>query len=398
MVKPKEGKGLFRGISKNVLALGGVSCLNDISSDMIYPLLPIFLTSVLGVGTAFLGLIEGIAESTASILKLLSGWYSDRVKNRKGLVVGGYSLAVLVRPLLAASTSGWHVLLIRFSDRVGKGVRTSARDSLIADSCPEHSRGKAFGFHRAMDNLGAVVGPLLAAGLLAFMGGDLRLLFLLASIPGFLAVAILLGFVRDRPRPLPEPQTAPSLTLRGFDRGFKAYLIVLALFTLGNSSDAFLMLRARDLGVPLAQIPLLWVALHVVKTLSSMPGGMLSDRVGRRGVISAGWFIYAAAYLGFALAGSARDIWLFMGVYGLFFGLTEGVEKAYVADLIPSERKGTAYGAYNFAIGIFQLPASLLMGALWWWLGAPFAFAFGAGLALAAAGALWLFVPARRAA
>jgi len=384
----------LRGISRNVLVLGVVSLLTDVSSEMIYPLLPLFLTGVLGAGPAFLGAIEGIAESTAALLKLASGYVSDRLPLRKPLVVAGYGLSALARPLIALAASPVFVLGVRFCDRIGKGIRTSPRDALIADSVEPELRGRAYGFHRSMDHAGALIGPLLAAGLLAWFTLDLRTVFWLAAIPGLLAVLFLVVGIRELPR---QPSSAASAGKTGvtfLPRGqLRAYLLILLLFTLGNSSDAFLLLRASELGVAPALLPLLWAFFHLVKMLSVFPFGALSDRIGRRGVIIAGWGIYAAAYLGFAMATSELHIWLLFAGYGLFYGLTEGAEKALVADLAPAAERGAAFGWFNAAIGLGALPASLLFGALWQWFG-PLA-AFGCGAALAAVAAVLLLIMVR---
>ena len=381
------------GFPKNVFALGWTSFLNDTASEMIYPLLPVFLTTTLGAGAAFLGLIEGIAESTASLLKLFSGWLSDRLGKRKGLVLFGYGLAAVARPLISVSHAAWQVLLIRAGDRAGKGVRGSPRDALVAASCEESERGKAFGFQRSMDHAGAIVGPLLASLVLFLIPGNYRLMFALASIPGILTLPLIALSVREvKPASSPAPK-AVKLTLSPFSRKFKVYLAVLVLFTLGNSSDAFLLLRAKTLGVGIALLPILWIVLHIVKMTTSIPGGMLSDKIGRRGVIVAGWLIYALTYLGFGLAGKAWQAWALFAFYGLFFGLTEGVEKAFVADLVPEALRGTAYGLYNFAIGIAALPASLLLGLIWQTTqSALLAFGLGGALAFLASLLLWLFV------
>lgn len=389
--------GLFSGLTKNVFALGVVSFLTDVSSEMVYPLLPIFLTTVLGVGFAFVGLIEGIAESTASILKLFSGWLSDKFQRRKALVAMGYSLSSVTQPLLAAVTAGWHVLVVRFVNRVGKGVRTSPRDALIADSISPEARGKAYGFHRSMDNAGAVLGPLLASLLLPILAFSYRSLFLLAAIPAFLAVFVLVAFVSERKPVLPASgaSTPVQISLRPFDRRFKLFLGIIILFTLGNSSDAFLLLRAKDAGIRVELIPILWIVLHVVKTLGGMPGGIWSDKIGRQRVIVFGWVVYALVYLGFAFATSASHIWILFAAYGLYYALTEGAERALVADLVPASLRGTAFGAYHFSIGIGALPASLIMGALWQTSGVVVAFSFGASLAFIAAVMLLALVRGR---
>jgi MFS family permease len=379
------------GFPRNVFALGWASFLNDTASEMIYPLLPVFLTTTLGAGAAFLGLIEGIAESTASLLKLFSGWLSDRLGKRKGLVLFGYGLAAVARPLISVSHAAWQVLLIRAGDRAGKGVRGSPRDALVAASCEENERGKAFGFQRSMDHAGAIVGPLLASLVLFLIPGNYRLMFALASIPGILTLPLIALSVREvKPASSPAPK-AVKLTLSPFSRKFKVYLAVLVLFTLGNSSDAFLLLRAKTLGVGVALLPILWIVLHFVKMLTSVPGGVLSDKLGRKGVIVAGWLIYALVYLGFGMAGKSWQVWALFAVYGLFFGLTEGVEKAFVADLVPEALRGTAYGLYNFAIGIAALPASLILGLIWQTTRSAL-LAFGLGGALAFLASLLLLL------
>jgi MFS family permease len=378
--------GLFRGISGNVLVLGLVSFLTDVSSEMIYPLLPLFVATLPGGSAVFLGLIEGAAETTAALLKLVSGSWSDRMRRRKGLVLAGYGMSALARPLIALAVSPLGVLLVRVSDRVGKGVRTAPRDALIADSSPPDGRGKAFGFHRSMDHAGAVVGPLLATAALYLLANDLRAVFWLAGIPGLLAVLLIILKLREVPReaaPLsPSKRLLPGPLPRGPIRG---YLAILLLFTLGNSSDAFLLLKAGQSGMSASRVALLWTAFHVVKMLAAMPFGALSDRIGRKRVIICGWGVYAVSYCGFALAVSQWQIWCVFLFYGIFYGLTEGVEKAFVADMAPAEQNGTAFGWYNLAIGVGALPASLIFGAIWTWAGPAAAFTFGAALAGVAA-------------
>jgi len=382
-------------LGRNVLALAAVSFLTDVASEMTYPLLPLFLATVLHASATKVGLIEGAAESTAALLKLVSGWWSDRAARRKPLVVAGYSLASAIRPLIGVVQSAGQVLAVRVVDRIGKGIRTSPRDALIADSVDPAIRGRAFGFHRAADHAGAVVGPLIAFALLRWGGLELRTVFLLTIIPGILAVATLLWGVREAPRP-PETRVVETLDLgKPLDRRFWSFLGVLFLFTLGNSTDAFLLLRASQLGVAEAAIPILWAMLHVVKALSSTPGGALSDRLGRKPLLVAGWMLYAAVYFCLGRAGAEWHLWTLFAVYGVYFGLTEGVEKALVADLVPADRRGTAFGWYNLALGLGALPASLLFGWIWDRQGSAAAFSFGAALALAAAlGIAWI-VPSR---
>ncbi|HYD54174.1 MAG TPA: MFS transporter, partial [Gemmatimonadaceae bacterium] len=380
-----------------------VSFFTDVSSEMIYPLLPLFLTGVLGASAQFLGAIEGAAESTASLLKLASGWWSDRVRRRKPLVLLGYGIASAMRPLVALAQSAGQVLAVRVGDRVGKGIRNSPRDALIADSVPPALRGRAFGFHRAADHAGAVVGPLIAFAVLRWSDVPMRTVFWLAAIPGAVAVAVVVFAVREvrtdapsalGPRPSLGEHEVPRAEGRGLTARYWRTLAVILVFTLGNSTDAFLLLRAADLGVPVALAPLLWAALHVVKSASSAPGGALSDRVGRAPTLVVGWLLYAAVYAGFALAREPWHAWALFAVYGIHFGLTEGTERALVADLVPADRRGTAYGWYHLTIGLGAFPASFLFGVLWTGAGAPAAFLMGSGLSLlAAAGIVFALRP-----
>lgn len=381
------------GLPANVVLLSAVSLCNDAASEMIYPLLPLFLTSVLGAGPEALGMIEGAAESTASFLKLASGYLSDRMRHRKRWIIIGYLIANLTRPLIGLASSWPGVLLLRFLDRVGKGIRTSPRDALITESTPQASWGKAFGFHRAADHAGAVIGPLLATLALTVLHDQLRTVFFLSLIPGLLALSLLVAGVRDTPRPIAEPTGQPPPPIaeawREMPPNMRRFTLILLLFTLGNSSDAFVLLKAQQTGVPIALIPILWMALHLVKVASSLPSGMLSDRIGRKGVILAGWSVYALAYGGFALADTAWQIWGLFLVYGLYFGLTEGVEKALIADLAPARLRGSAFGLYHLALGVGTLPASLLFGWVWERFGDPAAFGVGAAIGLTASFLLW---------
>jgi len=377
-----------RETPKNVYLLGSVSLFNDMASEMIYPLLPIFLKSVLGVGASILGIIEGLAETTAALTKYFSGKVSDRVRKRKLLAICGYTLSNIVRPLTGAAQVAGVVLGLRLSDRVGKGIRTAPRDALIADSVKPSRRGYAFGVQRAMDHAGAVIGPLLVAGLFALGVENLRTIFYLSAIPGAVAVAILIFGVKEIAPPAPpvSPVVPAERAESGkLPRRFFWYIGSVGLFALGNSTDAFLLLRAADLGVSPAIIPLLWSAHHVAKSVFSIPGGILSDRVSRRVVIIAGWVVYAAVYVGFALAEGVMTVWGLFVAYGVYFALTEGVEKALVADFAGSEMRGTAYGWYHLAVGLAAAPASILFGILWASFGPSSAFFFGAGLAAVAA-------------
>jgi MFS family permease len=390
MVQPESDTDRDRSsksLGRNVYALAAVSFFTDVSSEMIYPLLPVFLTSVLGASAGFIGAIEGAAESAAALLKLASGWWSDRVRRRKPLVVAGYALASAVRPLVAIAQSATQVLLIRVSDRVGKGIRNAPRDALIADSIHPSVRGRAFGVRSAADNAGALLGPLIAFAILAWWHVSLRTVFWFAAIPGAIAVIVAIAGVREVRRG--EAKQSKVTQLRsGMGRRFWAFLVVIFIFTLGNSTDAFLLLRARELGVPVALAPILWALLNGVKSVSNIPGGTLSDRIGRRPTLVAGWVVYAAVYFLFARASHAWEAWALFAGYGIFFGLSEGTELALVADVVPEDRRGSAYGWYYLAIGIGALPASLIFGVLWDRFGSPVAFSTGAALALVAAIAL----------
>jgi MFS family permease len=380
---------------------------------MIYPLLPVFLAGVLGTSSTFIGAIEGAAETTASLLKLASGWWSDRMKSRKPLVVIGYLIASIARPFTAAARSATQVLAIRVTDRIGKGLRTSARDALLADSAPADARGLAYGFHAAADNFGAVLGPLLAFLILKLHGvGTLdttrrlsthdelaiRNVFWLSAIPAAIAMLILVFVVRDVPRRDDQSKTEMSLGTERLSGKFWAYLTVVLLFTLGNSTDAFLLLRANQLGVPVALAPILWAVLNFVKSATGTYGGQLSDRIGRKPLIVGGWLLYAAVYFAFAWAGAPWQAWALFAVYGIFYGMTEGTEKALVADIVPRTRRGAAFGWYNLAIGLGALPASLIFGWIWDNFSASSAFAFGASLALVAAILMAIVAPSGSAA
>jgi MFS family permease len=376
---------------------------------MIYPLLPVFLAGVLGTSSTFIGAIEGAAETTASLLKLVSGWWSDRMKSRKPFVVIGYLIASIARPFTAAARSATQVLAIRVTDRIGKGLRTSPRDALLADSAPPEARGLAYGFHAAADNAGAVLGPLLAFLILKLHGVGMldttkrlsthdeyaiRNVFWLSAIPAAIAVLILIVVVRDVPRrENPPAGAAASLDTERLSRKFWAYLTVVLLFTLGNSTDAFLLLRANQLGVPVALAPILWAVLNFVKSATGTYGGQLSDRIGRKPLIVGGWVLYAVVYFAFAWAGAPWQAWALFAIYGIFYGMTEGTEKALVADIVPRARRGSAFGWYNLAIGLGALPASLIFGWIWDNHGAPSAFVFGASLALVAAVLMAIVAP-----
>lgn len=376
--------------------LGWVSFFTDTASEMIYPLLPLFLTRVLGAGAMSLGVIEGVAEAANSVLKIVSGRLADRTGTPKRLVLAGYGLSSMIRPFIGLASSWLHVLALRFTDRLGKGIRSSPRDAMLASFADSSNRGKVFGFHRAMDHAGAVMGPLVASAFLYFRPDDYRTLFALTLIPGVLVVLILLRVPDTRKsapaegqEPRPASATPPGGRTRLPPEFYRAMAVIL-LFSLGNASDAFLLLRFSDVGITAFWIPLLWSAIHVVKAASSLYGGQWSDRLGRRHVIGLGWLIYAGVYGAFAVTDSAAMLVIVFLVYGLYFGLTEGVEKAWVADLAPADGRGNAFGIYNALIGIGALAASLLFGFVWTHVSPPAAFCTGAAFAMAAAALLYL--------
>jgi MFS family permease len=372
------------GLPRNVRILGLASLLNDVASEAVYPLLPQFLIGSLGGNRIHLGLIEGVAETVASLLKLGSGGWSDRAGRRKGFVVFGYALAALTRPLLALARVPGHVFALRVLDRTGKGIRTAPRDAVIADSTEPGMRGRAFGFHRAMDHLGAAIGPLLATAFLLAWPGHLRTLIALTLVPGLLVLAALGLGLRETAATCPAG-AGLRLTLAPFGRDFRLLLAALVVFTLGNASDAFLLVRAGELGVGVAWLPVLWSGFHVAKSGGNLLAGRAVDRIGSRPLIFAGWAVYASIYLAFALASRAWQVWaLFLG-YAVFYALTEPAEKALIAEMVGAERKGLAFGWYNFAIGIAALPSSAIFGLLYQRLGALAAFGWGASLAAIAA-------------
>lgn len=370
-------------LPRNVRVLGLVSLANDIASEMIFPLLPTFLLTVLNGSKRDLGLIEGAADSLASFLKLWSGGRSDQAGRRKGFVLFGYTLAVLIRPLIGLIYAPWQLFAIRLGDRLGKGVRTSPRDALIADSTPPPLRGRAFGFHRSMDHLGAAIGPLLAAAFLFLWPEQLRTLFLLTIVPGLLVLVLLIFGLRET-AVTEKPRERLRLTLQPFDGNFRLLLLALTVFTLGNSSDAFLLLRAGELGVPEWALPLLWCAFHVVKSSGNWILGRGVDRFGPRPFLLLGWLLYGGVYLAFAIAVTSWQAWACFLSYALFYGLTEPAEKTLVANLAGAERKGLAFGWFHFAIGIATLPANLIFGTLYQRFGPLAAFGWGALLALLA--------------
>ena len=382
------------GLNPNVFFLGLVSLLTDVSSEMIFTLVPLFLRNVLKAPFTAIGLVGGLPESTDAIFRIFSGWLSDKVGKRKPLAVLGYSISTIAKPFMYLASNWGIVLGVRFSDRVGKGIRTSSRDALIADSVSAGERGRGFGLHRAMDTSGAVLGLAIAAIIVYLVQGggqELSLetyqwLVLVGVTPAVLAVVILLIFVQER-RKLPSSVTGSQVGFKqvgGFDTRFKVFLAIMAIFTLGNSSDFFVILRAQNLEAPLIHVVLMLVLFNVAYAAVSLPAGMLSDRLGRRRVITLGWFIYALVYLGFAVASEVWQVWLLFACYGIYYGVVEGVARAFVADLVAEEKRGTAYGLYHGVVGLTLLPASLIAGWLWQAISPAAPFYFGAVLAFLA--------------
>lgn len=390
------------GFKKNVFWLGLVSLFTDISSEMVYPLVPIFVTTVLGAPVTFVGTVEGIAESTASILKVFSGWLSDKIQGRKKLAVAGYVLSALGKPILIVAKGIGYILSYRIIDRAGKGIRTAPRDALIADSSDSDNYGKSFGFHRTMDTVGAMLGPALAFLLLPVFAAHssskgYRELFLFSVVPILIGIFILIVFVKEK-RVAPSPDTAaaaepPKISLKPFDRRFKLFLLIVLVFTLGNSSDAFLILRAKNVGLAVTLIPLAYLLFNTINAVLATPAGIVSDRLGRFWVMALGFLNFAAVYLGFALAGGQLLVWLMFALYGFYYAFTESIFKAYTADLVPENLRGTAYGLLNMTMGIALLPASLFAGWLWVHVSVRAPFFFGAGMAAFALCLLLIFLP-----
>ena len=388
------------GLNPNVFFLGLVSFLTDVSSEMIFTLLPLFLANILGAATVIIGFIEGVAESTASLLKIFSGWLSDKLGERKFLAIIGYGLSTLAKPFMYIATTWGLVLGVRFTDRLGKGVRTAPRDALVADSVGAGERGKGFGFHRAMDTSGAALGLIVAAAVVFLLQrGTFELvrltyqwLVVIGIVPAVLALFVFF-FVREAKSgtspqgdlnsktSLSYPDRSSRDAQASFDNRFKLFLGIMFLFTLGNSSDAFLILRAQNLGNPVLYILLMLILFNAVGAAISAPAGIVSDKLGRRGVIILGWLIYALTYLGFAIASAPWQAWLLFAFYGVYYGLAEGVARAFVADLVPDEKRGTAYGLFHGIVGITLLPASIIAGWLWQTVNPAAPFYFGAVLA-----------------
>lgn len=371
------------GLSRPVWLLGWVSFFTDTASEIIYPLLPLFLTQVLGAGAMAIGLIEGVAEAANSALKIVSGWLADRSGALKRLVLAGYGLSSTIRPLMAIVGSWPQVLFLRFGDRLGKGIRTSPRDAMLASYAPPKLRGRVYGFHRAMDHGGAVTGPLIATAYLYFHPNAYRSLFAWTLVPGIIVILVILRLPSASEPPAERHAVATSDRARLTTPFYRA-IFVITLFSLGNSTDAFLLLRLNNVGVAALWIPLLWSAIHVVKMSSSVVGGAMSDRLGRRAMIGLGYLWYALIYFAFGWFASMKATIAVFLAYGVYFGLTEGVEKAWVADMAPRAARGMAFGIYNGAIGFGALAASLLFGAIWTEISPRAAFMTGAALALVA--------------
>ena len=395
----------IRQLPRNVWAVGLTSLFMDISSEMVLNIIPLFLANVLGVQTSIIGLIEGIAEATASILKLFSGWLSDKMGGRKWLAVAGYGLSAVTKPFFYLASSWELIAGVRWADRIGKGIRTAPRDALVADSVTKETRGLAFGFHRAMDTAGAMIGLIIAAVVVWMAQANsinlskstFQTIVLISLIPALLAVLSLAIGAQDVV--VKNHRALPKFSLRSMGKPFSIFLVIVSIFTLGNSSDAFLVLRAQNLGMSVTGILVMLVVFNLVYSLVSTPAGSLSDRVGRRRLIIGGWLVYAAIYLGFALASHAWQVWALYVAYGLYYGMAYGTANAMVADLVPENLRGTAYGTYNAVIGLLAFPASLTAGLLWQgaggWAGfgpsAPFL--FGGSLALVAAVLMAVWLP-----
>jgi MFS family permease len=398
----------IKDLPRNVWAVGLTSFFMDISSEMVINIIPLFLANVLGVQTSIIGLIEGIAEATASILKLFSGWLSDKLGGRKWLAVAGYGLSAITKPFFYIASSWELIAGVRWADRIGKGIRTAPRDALVADSVSVETRGLAFGFHRAMDTAGAMVGLIIAAAVVWMAQANnldlskptFQTIVLISLAPAFLGVLSLAIGAKDVP--VEKKREMPKFSLKSMGKPFNIFLVIVSIFTLGNSSDAFLVLRAQNLGISVIGILMMLVVFNLVYTLISTPAGSLSDRVGRRRLIVGGWLVYALIYFGFALAQQAWQVWVLYVVYGLYYGMAYGTANAMVADMVPDDLRGTAYGTYNAVIGLLAFPASLIAGMLWQGVGSwtgfgPAApFLFGGSLALLAALLMVFWLPKKQ--
>ncbi|AIE83780.1 MFS transporter [Fimbriimonas ginsengisoli] len=392
-IQPASGEATTEGLSPTVKALGLVSLLTDFSSEMVYPLNPVFLTKVLGAPAWAVGLVEGAAESTASILKLYSGRLSDRVGKRKPLTVAGYSMAAVAKPMIGLAGPWGVMLAARLLDRAGKGIRSAPRDALIADTTSPLNRGRAFGLHRSMDTTGAVLGPLMGYVFLQRFPGQFRSLYLLAFLPAVLGVVVLVTVVRERAKTGEAIKGSAAFSISGLSPSYRRYLLIIGLFALGNSSDAFILLRAQTMGVRADQMLLLYALFNVVEATLGYAAGGLSDKVGRKPLIVAGWTIFALVYLGFALASSPGIAWALFVAYGLYYTFTQGTQKAFAADLAHADRRGAELGAFHMLLGLGALPASLIAGALFSRVSPSAPFFMGAFTAALSAGLLLAFGP-----
>lgn len=372
------------GLHRNVFFTGLVSLFMDISSEMVYPLVPLFLTSVLGATKTAVGIIEGIAEATASLLKVLSGWLSDKFGRRKLLMGIGYGVSVLSRPVIAYSNSWLQVLTARFIDRFGKGIRTAPRDAIIADSTEKQNLGMAFGFHRSMDTIGAVIGPAIAFIILYFYVDNLRLVFLASIIPGLIALLIIALYVKEK-KAHGGVRKLPELTFKDFNGDFRRYMVVIGIFSLGNFADAFLVLQAEHLGVSKKLIPIIYLTFNIVYAASSIPLGAFADRIGIKKMILASFIYYSVIYALVAGASSPYHIWILFPLYGIYKGMSEGTLRAYTAVIAPPERRATAFGIYHTVSGLMLLPASIIAGYLWDNIGPGATFLYGSALSALAA-------------
>ena len=396
------------GLSKNVFTLGWVSFFMDVSSEMIYPLMPLFLTNILGANKTTVGLIEGIAESTASLLKVVSGYLSDKFKKRKALILYGYGLSTLTRPIVAMTTSWAGVLIYRFIDRIGKGIRTAPRDAIIAESTEDSRLGRAFGFHRAMDTCGAIAGPAIAIAVLYLFGHSypsenlpledvrrtesaFRTIFWLSMIPGLAAVSFIILFVKEKSHPSSSesPQSFFRHKIANID--FKKFLIVIGIFTLGNSSNAFIILKAQDVGIRTLNVTLIYLLFNAVYSLSSLPAGMAADYFGKKRMILSSYILFALIYFGLAFSKTQASVLILFMAYGIFMGISEGIQRAFVATLLSNNYLGTGYGVYHTLIGLVTLPSSLIAGLLWDVIGPQATFLFGTFTAVMASTLFLIF-------
>jgi MFS family permease len=380
-----EDNKTYFGLRKNVFFAGLVSFFMDVSSEMIYPLMPLFLANVLGINKSMIGLIEGIAEATASLLKVFSGWLSDRLGQRKNLMIAGYAISTLSRPIIALSGVWQQVLAARFIDRLGKGIRTAPRDAIIAESTETSHLARAFSFHRSMDTVGAVIGPAIAMLLLQLHSGNYQMVFWLSMVPGVMAVFTIIFFIRDKKTAAYMSGERPRLSLRHFNWRMKFFILIATIFALGNSSDAFLILRAEQVGIAPVLIPAVYLTFNLIYSLSAIPAGIAADRFGKKPLILLGFILFAGLYFGFAVAGTAASIWILFGLYGVFMGLTEGIQKGFLATIIPPDFKATAFGVYATFVGLAALPASLIGGVLWDRISPAATFYFGSATATVAA-------------